>query len=909
MNALYAGVVSPSTQSIIEINGNAQLAAFADGGVGSKNDPYIIENRIFDGNSSGTALLLNRTDAFLIIRNCTFINSGSWIDESGLELVYSHNVFLVRNYASYNKGNGIRVDHSKNVTIFENEASYNDRDGISLDTYGEFCNITSNVMRYNKGSAIFMLTYTGNLISKNTMVGNGISLSMADYGIDTLIIETSNTINGKPVYFYYNMTGLVPANYTNAGQVILFDCHYSVIQGVDVSGGSVGIFLGYCTHIDITNNTARHNTFYGIYIAYSDHNSISSNDLSYNIKEGLYMVYANRNVVRGNLFSYNRAHGLYVLYSVENTIIQNHALKNNYAGIHLSGSNDSIISENFACYSNSSGISLKSVGTWRISSNNTISNNIITNNGINAIYLSGFNNSRIIANNISYNGYSFYVYKSGANLIYLNTIIGNKNQIPLYSLSTSNSWDNGSRGNYWGDYSSRYPSATNGGMVWKTPYSISGNDTDRYPLVSPNGSGSTPINYPPIITSPGSITFYANESGHSLSWNVADTTTNTQRGYRILRNGIQITSGTWTSGSPITTTLSGLPVGTYTYTIAVQDGLGGTANDSVVVCVLNVAPTITSPDDVLYDIGTTGHSLAWTATDASTGSRTYTVYRNGVQITSGTWTSGTPIKINIDGLPAGTYNFTIAVQDGLGGTTRDSLAVIVHELNIAPVISSPGNIIYNHGARGNYIAWYITDSSIGTAAFIIYRDGQPVTNGLWSDGFFVYLNVDYLPVGEYNYTIVAIDGLGGIAHDVVVVSIQNIAPSVSSPRDVSFTQGSTGNVLSWTSVDTSVASATYQVYQDSVLIASGTWVSENPVAINVDGLTPGSHNITMVVNDGFGGNVQDSVFVEVYARSSQTLDFTIPIAVAGVVLTGAGIIVVKRHKIHTRRVFRQRLFF
>ncbi|MHA1369166.1 MAG: PKD domain-containing protein [Promethearchaeota archaeon] len=58
-------------------------------------------------------------------------------------------------------------------------------------------------------------------------------------------------------------------------------------------------------------------------------------------------------------------------------------------------------------------------------------------------------------------------------------------------LCSSNTWDNGTTGNYWGDYTIRYPNAGNDGRVWDTPYVINrtcGCQRDNYPLVQ----------YPPV---------------------------------------------------------------------------------------------------------------------------------------------------------------------------------------------------------------------------------------------------------------------------------------------------------------------------------------------------------------------------------------------------------------------------
>jgi len=74
---------------------------------------------------------------------------------------------------------------------------------------------------------------------------------------------------------------------------------------------------------------------------------------------------------------------------------------------------------------------------------------------------------------------------------FLNIEVNTGGALVLIIDSSSPSWDNGypSGGNYWSDYTSRYPDATeidNSG-IWNTSYvSIVSNDVvDRYPLVAP----------------------------------------------------------------------------------------------------------------------------------------------------------------------------------------------------------------------------------------------------------------------------------------------------------------------------------------------------------------------------------------------------------------------------------------
>jgi hypothetical protein len=68
------------------------------------------------------------------------------------------------------------------------------------------------------------------------------------------------------------------------------------------------------------------------------------------------------------------------------------------------------------------------------------------------------------------------------NEFYHNNFINNTQQVSSQNLT--NAWDDGSMGNYWSDYQTKYPTATPVGNIWDTPYVIDANNTDHYPLVN-----------------------------------------------------------------------------------------------------------------------------------------------------------------------------------------------------------------------------------------------------------------------------------------------------------------------------------------------------------------------------------------------------------------------------------------
>ena len=86
-------------------------------------------------------------------------------------------------------------------------------------------------------------------------------------------------------------------------------------------------------------------------------------------------------------------------------------------------------------------------------------------------------------------------------------------------------------------------------------------------------------------------------------------------------------------------------------------------------------PTVTTPDDVTFVEGTTGHNITWTLNDENP--TTYQVLVNGTAEASGSWTDGTDIVLDLDDFEAGVYNCTIVAYDIAGNMVIDTVMVTV----------------------------------------------------------------------------------------------------------------------------------------------------------------------------------------------------------------------------------------
>jgi hypothetical protein len=114
-----------------------------------------------------------------------------------------------------------------------------------------------------------------------------------------------------------------------------------------------------------------------------------------------------------------------------------------------------------------------------------------------------------------------------------------------------------------------------------------------------------------------------------------------------------------------------------------------------------------------------------------------------------------------------------------------SAALLSHDrVNLDPVISTPADDAFYAGTSGNNITWTITDKTVGTTTYTVYRNGTNFGSpGSWTSGSAIVINVNTLPVGTHNITIVAEDGLGGISQDEVIVTVSSdiAAPSITNP--------------------------------------------------------------------------------------------------------------------------------
>ncbi|MEM2130685.1 MAG: NosD domain-containing protein, partial [Candidatus Bathyarchaeia archaeon] len=348
------------------------------------------------------------------------------------------------------------------------------------------------------------------MLRNNSMRNNKRNLWVAGNYIND--IDTSNTVNGKPVIYWTNQTGrTVPAD---AGFVALVNCKDMKVQGLDLTNNGEGILLVNTIKSEVVRSRVKE-CEKGIYLINCQHILISENTVGNN-EEGISLENSQNNTIALNNITGNRI-GVYALSSSANNIFDNVIVRNSEDGMNLCGERNSTIRNNMVVDNNQTGINLfdstgnsivanritgtagNGVKLWYSANGNRILQNHVAANGV-GILITDSTDNLLIGNNFTENG-EWGLRLEGSqnnNRIYLNNFVGSKSDrlpvsIPgIWSLQGTkpgggNLWDNGTAGNYWSDYTKRYPNASEIGNtgIGDTPYYLNENNIDRYPLMKP----------------------------------------------------------------------------------------------------------------------------------------------------------------------------------------------------------------------------------------------------------------------------------------------------------------------------------------------------------------------------------------------------------------------------------------
>jgi len=112
----------------------------------------------------------------------------------------------------------------------------------------------------------------------NTFTNVGICIGYIREEVISYNIDTSNTLNNRPIYYYANKTGLSPQNFINAGQILLANCNNTKVADLNFSNTGLPFMMVYCSNNEISNISIM-NEIYGMALAECEYNTIIKNEI------------------------------------------------------------------------------------------------------------------------------------------------------------------------------------------------------------------------------------------------------------------------------------------------------------------------------------------------------------------------------------------------------------------------------------------------------------------------------------------------------------------------------------------------------------------------------------------------------------------------------------------------------
>lgn len=490
----------------------------------------IIVNNTYEGILLGSYCYNSKIINNKIKYNGEGIYIGGWSEYS----------LIKGNEIIKNRFGGIEVDTCPRVDVIYNKICNNGGNGLSIWSDSDYCTVKDNLIIDNSNFGIDLgasVACDNNYIYNNSFIGNGQNAREYDWG------SNNHWDNGTLGNFWDDYPGEdndgngigdtpynvpeVPPGTTRRDNYPIYRFTYLSINDASSNNWAWAKANGYCTgsgsysdpyiikDLVIDDNTLGYlNRIMfkdGVIIRNSNNFFRIENCAIVNLERTAISLFNTRNgYIYNNNFSHNGINGI-LMNNGDNTTIYTNLISNNgNRGFDLYYCNNDNINNNVIQFNTNDDIRCED------SSYLTFKNNIIQNIASleNSIYLwdcdhcliesnyvkgqwigiylnhdSDFNN--IIDNFIhpDYYGIMLNHFDDNNNKIYKNTVIG----ATVYAMDEgfSNHWDNGSIGNYWGNYGGV---DANDDGIGDTPYSISGSagSQDRYPIWDDGEDGIPP---------------------------------------------------------------------------------------------------------------------------------------------------------------------------------------------------------------------------------------------------------------------------------------------------------------------------------------------------------------------------------------------------------------------------------
>ena len=357
----------------IAISSDYNLSISGFPGIGTKNNPYRIENYDIDGHD--ICILVRDTTLHLRISNCilrftdpsTYSTRGVFLDNATNCVISNCTVFdarwgvmieqsencTIEESTFFETDYGVIVSWSQHITISGNHVNslgtclhmeYSDyvtlrfnslysSEGYSISAYNaDFSTIADNTMSTEQSDTYVVnlestdgIIFSNNSISKNSHVGLylsnintgifqnnnfGSGAILNDYSIVGPSVEFINNIVKDKAFGYFRDLGNIQINANLYGQVVLISSENVSISNGNFDGTVLPIYLNSCFNCTVKNLNLNGSWWRSISLYDSHYCSVIDNTISYYDNTGITARYSDYLIIQNNEISgSSRAYG------------------------------------------------------------------------------------------------------------------------------------------------------------------------------------------------------------------------------------------------------------------------------------------------------------------------------------------------------------------------------------------------------------------------------------------------------------------------------------------------------------------------------------------------------------------------------------------------------------------------
>ena len=318
-SAINSNDTSDSNNHVIPTQSYLNIHINSDGSIsGIEGTPQYIQrtgNTYLLKNSINGSISAEKDDITIDGANYSIQGDGS---NTGIRIRASNVTVKNLQINQFQTGMGISTSENTVVGCEITNCTY----GIYLSSSK---NTFSNNYLHNNTIGIDFVYAQNNLLTYNSLENNGNPIHVEYDWINS--IDSSNTIDGKPIYYFINQQELTinPADYPKIGYLAFVNCAQITVRNLDLSNSRMGIIMVNTTNSTITQNKIA-NTWRGIYLYGSYSNNITENYLANN-QVGIYVETNNANAITRNDIRNSEEFG--IVLEGANQIIYNNNFINN----------------------------------------------------------------------------------------------------------------------------------------------------------------------------------------------------------------------------------------------------------------------------------------------------------------------------------------------------------------------------------------------------------------------------------------------------------------------------------------------------------------------------------------------------------------------------------------------------